>query len=185
MDNSYLTDEEKNSLLRIARDAVEEQVGLRRGLSAEAETPTLRAGAFVTLHRHGKLRGCIGNFDTSIPVAEQVQQMAVAAATRDPRFSPLTQGELEGLDIEISVLTPPRKIRDVSEITIGEHGLIISQGYRRGVLLPQVATEQGWDRETFLAHTCLKAGLPPDAWKDTRTIIEVFSAIVFGENERA
>jgi len=105
--------------------------------------------------------------------------MARAAALEDPRFNAVTPGELDGITFEISVLTPIRKLEDVDDIVIGRDGLIITRGYNRGLLLPQVATEYGWDRETFLAHTCRKAGLPMDAWKEDGTLIEVFSAEVF------
>jgi AmmeMemoRadiSam system protein A len=108
--------------------------------------------------------------------------MAVAAGTRDPRFSPLSRQELSSVDIEISVLTPPRAVESVDEIQIGRDGLVISRGYSRGVLLPQVAVEQDWDRTTFLQQTCRKAGLPPNAWEQSGTVIEVFTAEVFGEH---
>ena len=107
--------------------------------------------------------------------------MAQAAAFRDPRFQPLKQNELSDLEIEISVLTPIEEINDVEKIEVGKHGIIIEKGNYSGLLLPQVATEYGWDRETFLEHTCQKAGLPPNAWKDKGTIIKIFSADVFHE----
>ena len=183
MTDQALSQQDREALLQIARSTIEECVGVTPNVVSDAkkDKPTLNAGAFVSLHRHGQLRGCIGTFETDSPVVGQVREMAVAAATRDPRFRPLTREELEGLDIEISVLTPPRLISDVAEIEVGQHGLVISRGYRRGVLLPQVATDHGWDRETFLRHTCVKAGLPQDSWQKPDTKIEVFSAEVFGE----
>jgi AmmeMemoRadiSam system protein A len=138
-----------------------------------------KRGAFVTLKKHGELRGCIGHIIGDRPLAETVATMAVAAAFEDPRFPPVKEEELKDLDIEISVLTPLRRINNVEEIQVGLHGIILQQGGHSGLLLPQVATEYGWDRNTFLEYTCRKAGLPPDAWKDERTTIHVFSADVF------
>ncbi len=139
-------------------------------------------GAFVTLRQGGELRGCIGFIAASRPLLDTVREVAVASAFEDPRFSPLRCEELERTSIEISVLSPLRQISDVSEIRTGVHGILIRRGFRSGLLLPQVATEQGWDRDTFLTHTCYKAGLPPDAWKSPETTIEIFSALVFHED---
>ena len=126
------------------------------------------------------LRGCIGHIIGILPLKETIQKMSVASSTQDPRFPPVELSELNNIDIEVSVLSPPKKISNPEEIEVGKHGIVISKGFFKGVLLPQVATEQGWDRETFLEHTCLKAGLPTDAWKKGATI-EIFSAQVFGE----
>jgi len=180
-----LTDEEKEQLLKIARQSLECHV---RGeplpdwgeVSANLATP---CGAFVTLHKQGNLRGCIGQIQALGPLYLTVAEMAGAAALRDPRFPPVQPSELDGIDLEISVLSPFREIQDVEEIEVGVHGLLLRKGPYRGLLLPQVATEQGWDREEFLQHTCYKAGLPADAWREGATI-EVFSAQVFGEEER-
>ena len=109
-------------------------------------------------------------------------EMAEAAALRDPRFPPVSPDELDDLEIEISVLTVPKEIHDINEIEVGKHGIIIERGFNSGLLLPQVATEYGWDRITFLEHTCRKAGLPPNAWKEKGTIIKIFSAEVFDEH---
>ena len=138
----------------------------------------------MTLRQDGRLRGCIGSFVGTGPLIDTVREMAISASTRDPRFPPLTTAELEEVDLEISVLSPLRQIDDPSEIEVGRHGIFITRGFHSGVLLPQVATEYGWDRETFLEHTCAKAGLPADAWRDPETQIEVFEAQVFGEKER-
>lgn len=184
MPEESLNERERVALLQVARHAIARTVGVideRRASIDDADRPSLKAGAFVSLHKRGNLRGCIGTFDTSQPVADQVEEMAVAAATRDPRFKPVSEAEVAELDIEISVLTPPRRIASPDEIQVGVHGLMVSRGYQRGVLLPQVAMEYGWDRETFLAHTCRKAGLPDTAWKDPDTVIQVFTAEVFGE----
>lgn len=136
---------------------------------------------FVSLHTNaGALRGCIGTFDDSPPLCDNVQAMAVAAATNDYRFSRLTIDELASCVIEISALTPRVAITP-EQVVVGEHGLWVARAGHHGVLLPQVATSHGWDSETFLAHTCGKAGLPHDAWRDPETRIEAFSAEVFGE----
>jgi AmmeMemoRadiSam system protein A len=137
-------------------------------------------GAFVTIHCQGELRGCLGRLETDRPIADNVAHLAAVVSDSDPRFPPLRASELPEVDVEISALTPEQEINDVAEIEVGRHGLIIERGYRRGLLLPQVATEYNWDRETFLEHTCLKAGLPPDAWRTGARIL-TFEAQVFGE----
>ena len=139
-------------------------------------------GAFVTLHKNGNLRGCIGYIEGIKPLKETIEDMAVSAAFSDPRFDPVSENEYDDIDVEISILTPITDVKNVDEIEVGKDGLIISHGFNRGLLLPQVATEQNWDRDTFLRHTCLKAGLPPDSWKNENVKIEKFSAFVFGEN---
>jgi AmmeMemoRadiSam system protein A len=133
----------------------------------------------VTLHKQGRLRGCIGQIHARQPLVRTVAEMAVAAAFEDPRFPPLRREELRDIDIEISVLTPLRRITDVGEIQVGTHGIYLRRGAYSGLLLPQVATEWGWDRNTFLEHTCEKAHLPKDAWKDKKAEIYIFSADVF------
>lgn len=139
----------------------------------------------MTLESHGELRGCIGHMAEDKPLYLSVQEMAIHAATADPRFPAVTLNELSEIDIEISALSPLAALLHdrLSEIRVGEHGLVISCGRRRGVLLPQVASREGWDRETFLSHTCRKAGLPYDAWKSSETVIEIFTADVFSEKE--
>jgi len=175
-----LSADEKKELLRLARLAVEASV--RTGKAPEPETvnPNLLAarGAFVTLNKRGELRGCIGFVEPVLPLAKAVVQAAVYAASEDPRFPPVDESELGSLEYEISVLTPARRVLDPKEVRVGTHGLIIAQGGRRGLLLPQVPVEQGWDRDTFLRQACLKAGLPETAWK-TGAEIFVFEAIVF------
>jgi AmmeMemoRadiSam system protein A len=142
-------------------------------------------GAFVTIHRKGSLRGCIGNILGRQPLYLTIRDMAVAAASEDPRFPPVTAAELSVIDIEISVLSKPKVIKDVSEIKLGTHGVIVSRdAWHYGVFLPQVATETGWTKEEFLSELCSqKAHLPPDAWQDPRTKIEIFSADVFSEKD--
>lgn len=181
-----LTAQEKQTLLKLARDTITHYVteGGRPPLPEATGVLGSSCGAFVTLHKQGQLRGCIGNMVGHGPLVELVQEMAVAAATQDPRFHRLSKDDLGEIDIEISVLTPMRKITDVSEIEVGKHGILMTRGVLSGVLLPQVPAQFGWDRETFLQHTCLKAGLKEDAWKDPETSIEIFSAQVFGEKDR-
>jgi len=143
-----------------------------------------KCGGFVTLHIKGNLRGCIGYIKGIKTIPETIIEMAKAAAFQDPRFPPLTQKEFDLIDIEISVLSPIEQVMKISEIVVGRDGLIISNGFSSGLLLPQVATEYGWDVTEFLQHTCYKAGLSADAWRDTKnTKIEKFSAQVFGEKE--
>jgi MEMO1 family protein len=136
-------------------------------------------GAFVTITKRGMLRGCIGHIRAMLPLYKTIEEMAAAAAFDDPRFPPITKNELKDLEIEISVLTPFKQISDVKEIEVGKHGIYIEKGFYSGLLLPQVATEYKWDRDTFLEHTCRKAGLPPDAWKEKDTRIYIFSADIF------
>ncbi|MBN1294033.1 MAG: AmmeMemoRadiSam system protein B [Candidatus Latescibacteria bacterium] len=176
-----LTDSEKEILRNVVKKTLESVVnggaipkfGDRSGKLGEDW------GAFVTLTKQGNLRGCIGHIVGTQPLILTVAQMARAAALEDSRFPKVTPGELPDIDFEISVLTPIKEIRDINEIQVGRDGIIITRGYNRGLLLPQVATDYGWDRETFLAHTCRKAGLPANAWKQEGTTIEMFSAEVF------
>ena len=143
------------------------------------DTPS---GAFVSIHRGDSLRGCLGRIETDWAIARVVAHLGRAVADSDPRFAPVAIDELDELTIEISAVTPGRDVRSLQEIEIGRHGLILERGSRRGLLLPQVAAEHGWDVETFLQHTCLKAGLQADAWtRDARILI--FEAEVFGERD--
>jgi MEMO1 family protein len=178
-----LTPEEKQELLALAKETIHKKI---KGETITDYTPKheiLRknCGAFVTIKKKGELRGCIGHIIAVEPLWKTVQLMAVAASTEDPRFNPVTKDELPQLDLEISVLSPIVKVKDLNEIEVGKDGLIITRGYYRGLLLPQVATEYNWDRTTFLEQTCRKAGLPLNAYKDPGTEIEKFTAIVFGE----
>jgi hypothetical protein len=158
----------------------------RLGLGPPPEIPTAGAlgpprGAFVTLRRGGELRGCIGRFEPAGSLAHTVADMALAAAFEDPRFPPLAPEEVDDLDVHVSALGPRRPIADPESLRIGEHGLVVRRGWHRGVLLPVVAVEQGWDVQTFLKHACLKAGLPPQAWREPGTTVEVFEAEEFGD----
>ena len=137
------------------------------------------AGAFVTLKENGCLRGCIGRLSSPRPLLQTVKEVAVSSAFEDPRFPPVTRSEWPSIRVEVSVLSPLKRICEPSAVCVGTHGVLIHRGFSSGLLLPQVATEQGWNRDEFLAGACRKAGLPPDAWKDPSTQIEVFSAVVF------
>ena len=178
-----LTKEERRELLNIARTSVSSYVNASGAdISTSLDGLQRKGGVFVTIHKHGNLRGCIGIFASDNPLYKTVAEMAAKAAFKDPRFSPLTKDELKEIDFEISVLSPLREINDTKEIEIGRHGIYITKGASSGVLLPQVAIEQGWDLETFLSHTCIKAGLPMDEWqRDVK--IEIFSAQIFAEKE--
>lgn len=171
-------------LLQCAREAIGARLARRPPVYPPAP-PSMEAqcGAFVTLKRHGELRGCIGHVNACQALVDAVKSAAVASAFNDPRFPPLTPGEWPSVRIEISVLSPFTAIADPSQVTVGEHGVMIRSGYRSGLLLPQVATEQGWDRGTFLSHACRKAGLPPDAWHGPSVTIETFTATVFHESQ--
>jgi AmmeMemoRadiSam system protein A len=179
-----LTEADEQELLRLARDALEEGVRLGRLSEVEAPPGVLRdhCGAFVTLHKHASLRGCIGYVEPLKPLYKTVRECAHAAATRDPRFEPVTPEELPDLRLEISILS---RLEEVSpdRVLVGQHGLLISRGFQRGLLLPQVALHFKWDRQRFLEETCLKAGLPPDAWQHGASI-QVFTARVFGEERK-
>jgi len=184
-EEEMLSKEQKKALIIIARDSMENYVRSRKRISFSVDDHQLKRdqGAFVTLHKHGELRGCIGRVVSDSPLYQVVADMAVEAAVGDPRFPPVTQGELKDIEIEISAMSPLEEIKDVNKIEVGKHGIIIRRGFFSGLLLPQVATEYGWDRETFLDHTCQKAGLPPGSWKDKATKILIFSAEVFSEKE--
>ncbi len=177
------TEEEKEELLEIAKKSVEAAV---RGLPLPEFKPRSKKleepwGAFVTLKKNGQLRGCIGYIVGMQPLYKTVQDVAVSAALNDPRFPPVTPDELPYLTYEISVLTPLRRVENLNELEVGRHGLLIKKGPYQGLLLPQVAVEEGWDMETFLDHTCLKAGLMPGCWRDPSTEIYAFEAFVFGD----
>ena len=176
-----LTREERQELLRVAREAIRHHLtGAPPPAPPRLADPGRRAGAFVTLRLDDDLRGCIGHTGGERLLADVVAECAVAASIDDPRFPPLTPAELERVHLEISVLGPIVPVSDLAEIEVGRHGLIAEQGFRRGLLLPQVASERGWGRETFLSHTCLKAGLKADAWR-AGAAISCFEAEVFEE----
>ncbi len=181
------TPEEKRELVAIARKAIGDAL---HGLSSVVEIPpegnlARPGGAFVTLRIDGNLRGCIGYIQSPVPLAEVVAEVAEKAALEDPRFPPLTLQEFDHTQVEISVLSPLTKISDVNEIVVGRHGLLLELRHARGLLLPQVAEEYGWDRETFLENTARKAGLSRDAWKDPDVAIYLFTAEIIHEEALA
>lgn len=180
-----LTRDDKAFLLKLARSVIESECRGSKLTVSPPPSPIMREprGAFVTLKKSGRLRGCIGYIEAIKPLAETIREMAKAAAFSDWRFEQVRADELSAIEIEISVLSPLSVVRDPSTIVVGTHGLVVSRGANRGLLLPQVPLEWGWDRETFLAETCAKAGLPEGAWKEKGTKIESFTADVFSERE--
>ncbi len=181
-----LTDKEKQGLLVLARNTIIEYIRNKQILQIDPEeiTGVLKqpCGAFVTLQAKGELRGCIGSFSANKPLYQTIQEMAISSATKDYRFNPVTADEINSLEIEISVLTPMRKISSINEIIIGKHGIYIKKDSKAGTLLPQVATDQGWTREEFLGYCARdKAGLGWNGWKDAD--IFVYEALVFSEKE--
>ena len=175
--------EEKEEMITLAKKAIE---GAVKGERIEKYVPENKSleenrGAFVTIKKNNNLRGCIGYVLPYKPLFETIIEVAESAAMNDPRFPSVTIGEINELNIEISVLTVPEKIEDIEKIEVGKHGIILEKSFFKGLLLPQVATEYGWDRNTFLEHTALKAGLDKDGWKDAE--IKIFSAEVFGEKD--
>ena len=177
---------QKKRLLEIARQTITEYVTSGKSPDFKEEDPQLniKRGAFVTLHKDGNLRGCIGSFTSEEPIYKLISKMAIESATGDPRFSPVTKQELGNINIEISVLTEPQLIDDWKKIRLGIDGVIVRRGFSSGVFLPQVATETGWSLETFLKQLCWgKAGLPDDCYKDSNTQIYTFQAFIFSEEE--
>jgi AmmeMemoRadiSam system protein A len=178
-----LTEEERRTLLALAREALDRAVRCLEPPDPPAPLPAAlgaRRRCFVTLHRGSQLRGCIGYAEARRPLARAVIDLARAAALEDMRFAPVSIDELGEISIEVSVLTEPVPVSDVAEIEPGRHGVLVSRGLRRALLLPQVAEEQGWDARRLLEHCCLKAGLPAESWSDAETEIQRFEAEVFG-----
>jgi AmmeMemoRadiSam system protein B/AmmeMemoRadiSam system protein A len=177
--------EEQKRLLEIARQSLETYMEKGEMIKVEEESPMLnkQMGAFVTLKKHDQLRGCIGVFEPQIPLYQVVAETVLSSAFNDHRFTPVVKEELNELEYEISVLSPLKKVNSWENIEIGKHGVKIVKGLKSGVFLPQVATENNWNLETFMNTLCeQKAGLPADCWKDSDTEIYVFTAQVFGEN---
>lgn len=189
MDPTCLSDDQGTELVTEARRTVTELLAGRQVTRDERFDSRFgfRAGVFVTLSRHGSLRGCIGFPLPSRRLCEGLAEAAVSAATRDPRFRPVTPKEMDAVVFEVTVLTVPVEIvatrpeEYVSSVTIGKHGLIVENAFSSGLLLPQVPAEYGWDAEEFLAHTCIKAGLDIDAWKDESTKVSRFEGVIFKE----
>jgi AmmeMemoRadiSam system protein A len=183
-EEDMLSQSQKKRLLEIARQSISDYLSSVKRTEFKEDDPALNAknGAFVTLHKQGSLRGCIGSFTSSEPLYKVIASMAIESATGDPRFKPVTKEELGDIKIEISVLTEPKLIDDWRKIKLGTDGVIVRRGFASGVFLPQVATETGWGLEEFLSQLCWqKAGLSPDAYKDTKTQIYTFQAYVFSE----
>jgi len=179
-----LSEADRALLLDLARKSIRAAVADQPAPDVPQDRPALLEpkGAFVTIRRQGELRGCIGQMQATKPLAETVILMACSAAQHDPRFESMVPEELEDSTLEISVLSPLRKIASPDEVVVGTHGILVSGRGRRGVLLPQVPVEQGWGREAFLDHVCMKAGLPLSAWHDEDITLEVFTAEVFGDD---
>jgi AmmeMemoRadiSam system protein A len=174
----------RHALLVLVRSAVEVAVGVTEKLQAvEAGVLHERRGAFVTLRKGGALRGCIGRVEPNAPLLVMLPEVARQAALDDPRFPPVDAGELPQIRIEVSLLTTPAPVAGPGDIVVGRDGLIVASRARRGLLLPQVAVEYGWSVEEFLSHTCHKAGLPPQAWRDGAVRVLSFQADVCGEQE--
>jgi AmmeMemoRadiSam system protein A len=180
---SPLADREKQLLLEVARRSLTAGVERRESIPDFPDDEVLRqpGGAFVTLHRRGRLRGCVGQLPSRDPLIEVVAHCAKAAALEDPRFKPVRTEEVAEIEIELSILSPLQDTT-LEKIETGKHGLVVSRGWQRGVLLPQVATEFKWQATRFLEETCVKAGLEREAWQDAHTRIQAFTAEVFSES---
>ena len=176
-----LNAEEQKLLKGIAREAISSELEKRPYSLSETlpEVFEMPCGAFVTLTVRNRLRGCIGHITATAPLSDTVRAVAVSAAFEDPRFSPVTEREWADIDLEVSVLTPLERVENIEDITPGVHGLYVRRGFKTGLLLPQVATEYGWDRQTFLEQTCRKAGLRKNDWKEKDTEVYWFKAQVF------
>ncbi|MDD5282407.1 MAG: AmmeMemoRadiSam system protein B [Candidatus Omnitrophica bacterium] len=182
-----LNSQQRKKLLEIARDSIKTYLQTGKKLELNEVDPVLmqEMGAFVTLNKHGELRGCIGNLSGTQPLYLTVRDMAVEAAMDDPRFSALSLPELKDVSIEISVLSPLKKVDSADKIIMGKHGVLVRKGYQSGVFLPQVATETGWSKEEFLNNLCVqKAGLAQNAWKNKDTELYIFEAEVFSEGKQ-
>ena len=180
-----MNDAQKQILLKVARDTVEAVIRREPIENPQSDDPELNApcGCFVTLKNHSRLRGCIGQFISESPLIELVAEMAKSSATGDPRFfaDPISAGELDQLDVEISVLSPLQRTDEPLSLRLGVDGIYIKKGRTSGCFLPQVATETGWSKEEFLSYCCAhKASLSPDAWQDPETEVYLFTADVFG-----
>lgn len=176
---------EKKTLLAIARNAVMNELSGMPDELKEPDEHVLKAknGVFVTLHKKGDLRGCIGYITGVKPLYMAVHEMAREAAFHDPRFVPVNRGEMDNIEFEISVMTPLKQIDSIEDVQIGKHGIFMRNGYNSGLLLPQVAVEYGYNRESFLMQTCLKAGMEPMCFNDSNTEIYIFSAEIFSEGD--
>ena len=186
MENFNLTLDDKKILLDLARKTIEQFIKLGKPTTIDSSNLSLdlkfKAGAFVTLHKNSRLRGCIGRFTANDTLYKTVQEMAISAATQDSRFDKVSVDELDELHIEISVLTPLKQINSIDEIEIGKHGIYIKKDFYSGTLLPQVATENNWNKDEFLGYCSKhKAGLEWDSWKNDDVQIFTYEAIIFSE----
>jgi len=186
--SAALTETEEQTLLQLVRHTLKTFLATGKKPKALSDFEITEAlqkelGVFVTLKKNKRLRGCIGYLRGTMPLYRAVIDNTISAASKDPRFPPVALSEEPQLHIEVSVLSPVMRVTDLNEIMVGRDGLIVSRGFNKGTLLPQVPVEQGWDRTTFLEQTCRKAGLPTDAYKDPDTVIERYAAQVFGESE--
>jgi AmmeMemoRadiSam system protein A len=186
IDNPDLTRPQRKRLLEIARNSIKQYLTNGKRIEFQENDPvlTVESGAFVTLREHGELRGCIGSLTGSSPLYQAVSDMAIQAATNDYRFARVDLAELKDIEIEISIISPLKRISSPDEIKLGVHGVIVKLGRNEGVFLPQVATETGWSKEEFLSELCSqKVGLPPDAWRGPATELYTFTAEVFSEKD--
>jgi len=183
-DPPEFTPQQRQWLLQLAREAIAAHLATARIPPFETDDPLLLrpSGAFVTLWKRRDLRGCIGHIDDDKPLCRVVQEMAVAAASTDHRFSPVKPGELPDLEIEINVLWPDQRIEGIDEVQVGPHGLLIVKGGHRGLLLPEVASERGWNRQEFVEAVCWKAGLPKGAWR-AGAVLYTFTTVLFREGD--
>ena len=183
--NESLTKNERDYLLKVVRETIKNRLFNKKTDLPSPPTERLNedGAVFVTLTINGNLRGCIGSIIPYESLIENIKKMSVEAAFSDPRFPPLTKEEFNKIKIEISRLTPIEPVKDISEIIVGKHGLIMTKGFNRGLLLPQVPLEYNWDLKTFLSQTCIKSGLPKDCWQDNNIKIEKFSAEVWSEKD--
>ncbi|MEW6009861.1 MAG: TIGR00296 family protein [Euryarchaeota archaeon] len=187
-----ISSQEGNFLIKLARNAIATYLNEKKVIDIPIDTPDSlmeKRGAFVTINESGNLRGCIGYSEPIKPLVNTVIEVAISAATSDPRFYPLKKTELEKITLEVSVLSKPHLIQVtepqeyLEKVKVSEDGLIVEKGFNKGLLLPQVASEWGWDSEELLCHTCMKAGLSPDCWLDSDTKVYNFQAQVFQEKE--
>lgn len=181
-----LNKQEQDEILKLARNTIEQYVTKSIIPRFNSADPVFNqtGGAFVTIHNNGQLRGCIGTIESNEPIYKTVEEMAIESATQDPRFEPVNEAELKDIDVEVSILSPKRRVSGIDEIELGKHGVIVKKGFAAGVFLPQVAGETGWSKKEFMEHLCEgKAGLSKDAYLDPKTEIYVFEAQVFGEKE--
>jgi len=187
----FITLAEQQTLLRAARFTLEQWVREKKypsekDLESFKITPGLeqKTGVFVSIHKLGELRGCIGYLTGTTSILHSVIENTTNAASKDPRFPPIKENELDMVDLEISVMTPLVEVKDIETIEVGKDGLVVERGFHKGVLLPQVAKDWGWDKYEFLEQTCRKAGLAADAYQKKDTKIMRFRAQVFGEKSR-